>query len=532
MTSTPYTMLTYNPDVLNCIANLSNDEVFTSPEFVNNILDNLEQNWSKTHSGEIIWSNKNATFLDPCTKSGVFLREIVRRLSIGLSSEIPDLKKRVDHILKKQVFGIGLTELTGLISRRSLYCSKNANSKHSIGKFKEKNGNIWYEKIDHSWHGSVCKYCGANVNEYERSNDLETHAYLFIHSENINNQLGKIFGSNMHFDVVIGNPPYQLNTGDGEDTRKDAIPIYHKFVDQAKSLDPQFLIMIIPARWYSGGKGLNQFRSDMLTDPFIAEIHDYPETDMVFPGQNIRGGVCYFLRSKSHSGSTKVVNYRSSEDPNITHRQLLEEDSEIFVRYNQAVSILNKVKALKETTYDTRVQSRNPYGIPSNFYSYSPYKTKKATTVLFRSRRGESSDKTVFIEEQHIKNNLNYKDKIKVLVSKASPGGDEYPHKVLGKPFISPRNSVSTETYLIVDFVKNQQEGKNLITYMESQFFRFMVSLIKNTQNISKGSFAYVPVQDLSKPWTDEELYDKYGINSEEQKFISTMVRPLENYAK
>tara|TARA_Y100000748_G_scaffold118788_1_gene99669 strand:- start:3655 stop:5235 length:1581 start_codon:yes stop_codon:yes gene_type:complete len=524
MKPAPFTLLTHNPDVLNCIANLSNDEVFTPPEFVDKVLDTLEANWAKQNNGENIWNNKNVTFLDPCTKSGAFLREIVRRLSIGLSSEFKNLDERVDHILKNQVFGIGITELTALITRRSIYCSKFANSKYSISKFNNKEGNIFYERTFHEWKGNSCIYCSANLSEYDRNPDLETHAYLFIHTENINEYLAKIFKSDMRFDVVIGNPPYQLNDGGGDGFA--AVPIYHKFVDQAKKLDPQFLVMIIPARWYSGGRGLNKFRFDMLNDSNISEIHDFPETDMVFPGQNIRGGVCYFLRSKSHSGNTKVVNYKNSEDPISAVRPLLEPGLDTFVRYNEAISILKKVRSLNEETYETRVQSSNPYGMRSYFSNYSKTKTAKANIVLFRSRR-EASEKEVFVEEKYITNNIDFKDKIKVLVSKASPGGDEYPHKILGKPFISPKNSVSTETYLIIDFVKNHTEGNNLISYMESSFFRFLVSLIKNTQNISKSSFAFVPIQDLSKSWNDEVLFKKYKISKNEQKFISTMIRPI-----
>jgi site-specific DNA-methyltransferase (adenine-specific) len=294
-----------------------------------------------------------------------------------------------------------------------------------------------------------------------------------------------MFGEEMHFDVIIGNPPYQLSDGGGEGA--SAMPLYHKFVAQAKQLDPRYLVMVIPARWYSGGKGLDEFRSEMLSDPLLAEIHDYPETDMVFPGVNIRGGICYFLRSKTHHGDAKVVNYKKNSEPIIKYRPLLESGLTSFVRYNQAISILTKVRSKKEETFETRVQSRNPYGIPSDFSDFSSTKSAKTPVTLFRSRRGASTDKEVYVAEKHILNNANFKDKIKVLVSKASPGGDEYPHSVLGRPFLAPKNSVSTETYLIIDFPKNIAEGNNLISYMETRFFRFLVSLIKNTQNISKG---------------------------------------------
>jgi site-specific DNA-methyltransferase (adenine-specific) len=526
MSQATFALQGHNPDVLTCIANLSNDEVFTPPEFANQMLDTLEQSWAMNNNGENIWANKEVTFLDPCTKSGVFLREIVKRLNEGLSQDLPDLTERINHILTKQVFGIGITELTSLLARRSVYCSKYANGIHSIARtFTNDNGNIWFERTEHTWVNGKCKFCSASKSEYARSKDLETHAYAFIHTDNTKNQISNIFGADMHFDVIIGNPPYQLSDGGGEGA--SAMPLYHRFVDQAKELDPKYLVMVIPARWYSGGKGLDTFRQQMLTDNCLAEIHDFPETDMVFPGVNIRGGICYFLRSDSHSGPTKVLNYRKSGDPLIAFRPLLEPGLSSFVRYNEAISILTKVRKNGEETFDLRVQSRNPYGIPSDFLAYSKTKSATKPVLLFRSRRGATTEKEVFIAENQITNNRAFKDKVKVLVSKASPGGDEYPHSVLGRPFVGPKNSVSTETYLIVDFVKSQKEGEHLVSYMETRFFRFLVSLIKNTQNISKGSFAFVPVQDLSSPWTDAMLYKKYGITKDEIAFIESMIRPV-----
>jgi len=261
-----FTLRGHNPDVLTCIANLSNDEVFTPPEFANRMLDTLAEAWAVAHGGANIWADKTVRFLDPCTKSGVFLREITRRLNEGLATEIPDLQKRVDHILTKQVFGIAITHLTSLLARRSVYCSKHAKGKHSIAKsFATDDGNIWFERLEHTWAGESCKYCGANQKAMDRGEDLETHAYAFIHtdSDNIKAGVAELFGGKMQFDVIIGNPPYQLST---EGSGKQAIPIYQKFVQQAKALEPRFLSMVIPARWFSGGMGLDDFRESMLTD--------------------------------------------------------------------------------------------------------------------------------------------------------------------------------------------------------------------------------------------------------------------------
>src|SRR5690348_9039048 len=181
-----FTLRGRNPDVLTCIANLSNDEVFTPHEFANRMLDTLAEAWAAANGGADIWADKTVRFLDPCTKSGVFLREITSRLTNGLAGAIPNLDERVNHILTKQVFGIATTQLTSLLARRSLYCSKHANGQHSIARgFKSEAGNIWFERTEHTWADGRCTYCGASQNALDRGEGLETHAYAFIHTRDI-----------------------------------------------------------------------------------------------------------------------------------------------------------------------------------------------------------------------------------------------------------------------------------------------------------------------------------------------------------
>ena len=502
----------YNPDVLTCLANLSNDEVFTPPAVVNQMLDLLPAD---------LWRNSSARFLDPACKTGVFLREIAKRLMAGLEGEIPNLQQRANHIFTKQLYGLAITQLTGMLARRSVYCSKTANGQFSVcDAFTTAEGNIRFEAMQHDWKDGRCRYCGASQTVYDRGEELEQHAYQFIHTYTPE----EIFGT-MKFDVIIGNPPYQMGDGGGEGS--SAIPIYDKFVQRSMELNPRFLSMIIPARWYSGGKGLDCFRDEMLHDNRLRIIHDFPETSDCFPGINIRGGVCYFLWDRDHKGNCVVYNHKGG-NVTILERSLLEKDSTTFIRYNSAISILNKVRRFKEENMDTRVQSRLPFGIPSNFEDYELNPTQKATIALFRSDRSKSSQKRVFVDPKFITKNLDWKDRKKVLVSKASPGGDEYPHSIISAPIYAEANSVCTETYLIVDFVNSKAEGQNLISYMTTRFFRFMMSLVKNTQNISRSVFVFVPVQDYSEHWTDKKLYKKYNLNQEEIDFIESMIRPME----
>ena len=306
----------YNPDVLSCIANLSNDEVFTPPELANKIIDMLPQE---------LFENPDTTFLDPCCKSGVFLREIAKRLIKGLEQQIPDLEKRIEHIFSKQLFGIAITELTSLLSRRSVYCSKYPSGEFSVYQFPEEKsqGNIIFQRIRHTWKDGKCIYCGASQNEYDRGAELENHAYQFIHNLDVN----KVF--NMKFDVIIGNPPYQMSDGGG--TGSSAMPIYHKFIINAKKLNPRYLTMIIPSRWFTGGKGLDEFRDEMLHDEHIREIHDFGNANDCFPGVAIEGGVCYFLWNRDQKGLCKVYSHSQNQITAISERPLLEKGADVFI---------------------------------------------------------------------------------------------------------------------------------------------------------------------------------------------------------
>jgi len=351
MDQAAFTLRGRNPDVLTCIANLSNDEVFTPPEFANRMLDTLAEAWAASHDGANLWADKTVRFLDPCAKSGVFLREITSRLNKGLADEMPNLEARVNHILTQQVFGIGITHLTSLLARRSVYCSKHANGEHSIAQsFTSDAGNIWFERTEHTWANGKCAFCGASQSALDRGEGLETHAYAFIHTNEIKTRVAELLGDDMQFDVIIGNPPYQLNDG-GYGT--SAAPIYQLFVEQAKRLEPRYLSLVIPSRWFAGGKGLDEFREAMLADNRVRSIDDYLSAADVFPGVGLKGGVCYFLWDRDHPGLCSVSTYFKDWPVSTTTRPLMEEGADVFIRFNEGLSILKKVVAVETGKSDS-----------------------------------------------------------------------------------------------------------------------------------------------------------------------------------
>lgn len=499
-------MLTnYNPDVLTCLANLSNDEVFTPPELVNQMLDMLPTE---------LWSNKNARFLDPVTKSGVFLREIAKRLTAGLEAQIPDLQTRLNHIFTQQLYGIGITELTSLLARRSVYCAKKANSTASIcTEFGDEQGNIRYRRTQHTWVNGKCKYCGASQEVYARDDSLETHAYEFIHTDNP----ASIFGTEMKFDVIIGNPPYQLSDG-GHGT--SARPIYHEFVSQAKKLKPSYLIMIIPARWFAGGKGLDQFRNDMLTDSHIKDLIDYFDSTICFPSVDISGGICYFLWDSKHNGTCTVKSV-SKEKVSVMQRPLLEPSSSTFLRFNESIPIIRKIRSKKEGAFSSLVSSRKPFGFGTQVIEMKLKNSVGLAKIYAYPNDG-------FINKAEISRGLVHLDKYKVFVSKAYGERGSFPYLVIGKPFLGEPNSCCSETYLLVGSFNSKQTAENVISYMKTRFFRFLVLQTKNTQDATSKVYELVPMQDFTESWTDEKLYAKYGLTADEIAFIESMIRPME----
>jgi len=520
MSMASFTLNGRNTDVLTCIANLSSDEVFTPPELANQMLDTLEASWANQNDGDNIWKSKTVTFLDPSSKSGVFLREIVTRLNVGLTSEIPDLTERINHILTRQVFGIGITELTSLLTRRSVYCSKDANSIHSIARaFTNNAGNIWYDRTEHTWVGSKCKYCSVRKDIFERESDRETYAYKFIHLDDVKVQLSEMFGRQMKFDVVIGNPPYQMKDGAGGTS--DSM-IFHLFVQQAMKLEPRYLSMVIPSRWLAGGRGLDEFRKEMLGGKQLIQLVDYPVSKEVFSGVEVKGGVCYFLMAPDYHGDCNVSIIRHGESTT-SIRQLDEFD--VFVRETRSVEILRKVQAFNESSVTEILSADTPFGLATNFAGFHDSKRKNDISLYY----GKGGKRAIgFVSPATIEKNMNLIDKWKVLVPKAgSDGGQKVPDSVLGKPWLSPPRSVCTQTFLAF-FVDTEMQARSVESYYRTKFFRHLVSLRKLTQDALRPMYTWVPQQSWDQEWTDEKLYEKYGLSEDEIAFIESVIKPME----
>jgi site-specific DNA-methyltransferase (adenine-specific) len=520
MTQAAFSLRGRNPDVLSCIANLSNDEVFTPPEFANRMLDTLAEAWAADNDGASIWADPSVTFLDPCTKSGVFLREITKRLIDGLEPQMPDLQARVDHILTRQVFGISITELTAMLARRSLYCSKHANGPHSITRsFNSEAGNVWFERVEHTWDDKKCIYCGASRSTLDRGDSRESYAYAFIHADDIQERMSKLFGGEMQFDVIIGNPPYQMKDGAGGSS---ASSIYHIFVEQAKKLEPKYLSMIVPSRWLVGGRGMHDFRDSMLGSNNILELVDFPVSKEVFPTVEVKGGICYFLWSRDSVKNTKVTIVRG-EDKQVAIRKLNEFD--VFIRDPASVSILRKVLSDKGGSIVEILTADTPFGIATNFSKFSQNPIEKYLK-LYYVKGGKRS--VGFIDRDIITKNRDLIDKWKVFVPKAgSDGGQKIPDSVLGKPWLSAPGAVCTQTFLAF-FVDTEDEAKSVQSYYSTKFFRHLVSLRKITQDALRPMYEWVPMQPWDRIWTDEELYKKYRLTDEEIAFVEKIVRPMD----
>lgn len=499
----------HNPDILTCLANLSADEVFTPPKLASAMLDLLPQD---------LFRRPDTTFLDPVCKSGVFLREIARRLNDGLRDQLPDTQARIDYILTRQVFGLAITELTGHLARRSVYCSKKADGKFSIATaFTRPDGNIRLPRTSHTWDKSGrCAECGATKAELDRDEGREAYAYPLIHGVDPTKEFG------VKFDVIVGNPPYQINDGG---YGRSASPVYHEFVQQAMKLEPRYLLMVTPSRWFGGGKGLDQYRAAMLTDRRLSHLIDFPRLYEPFPGVKIRGGVSYFLWERDYNGDCSVQTMWDGKPLGPPVKRRLDE-FDVFVRRNEAVPILKKVRSYRvdghpERTLDSRVSSSKPFGFRTNFHGSPTQKGLKKPVKLYGSQR------VSWIERSAVQTNAAWIDKWKVLLVGLQGTSAAVEWRFIGKPIIAGPGEVCSETYLVAGHFDSKDEAHNYAAYLTTRLARFLVSLRKVAQHATRDVYAFVPDLPYDRIWTDEDLYARYGLSAREVAFVESTARPI-----
>ena len=511
----------YRIDILNCLANLSSDEVFTSPKLANAMLDLLPDE---------VWANPNLRWLDPCAKSGVYLREAARRLMVGLAGELPNDRERRAHIYEKMLFGIAITEVTGFVSRRTLYGCKEANHpKHSFAvrtgaNIANQDGNIRFPNAEHHWVGRRCTVCGATKSVSARTGEgREKHAHPFLHLD-----LGDIFeGNHLKFDVIMGNPPYHLaDSGHG----KSAMPIYHLFVGRAKEMKPRYLTFVVPARWYAGGKGLDGFRSEMLRDQRISHLADFPDSGQLFDGVDLKGGACYFLWDSEHSGDCHVASNGDFADA--VYRRL--GDHRVFIRNLGDALIVEKVASKASSSrlsfLDGTVWASKPYGLRAHTV---PSDAKDSPTaehnVKLITREGVK-----YIKRDQVVKNAETINSWKVITSRLSPSaGGVYPTKdgkrgvLSGKTQVLPPGTACTETYLVVGTFETGQEAKRFLEYVQSRLFRFLMSHVVITQDVTRKCFAYVPNLPMDRNWSEQELYSYFDLGATEIDWIESKIKSM-----
>ncbi len=495
------------PDILDCLAQLSNDEVPTPPKVARSMLDLLPAE---------VWTNPDYKWLDPACKSGVILREAAARLLEGLTAWEPDFDKRREHIFGNMLFGTSITQMTGMISRRSLYCSRDASSQLSVVHFDNPDGNLPFIPASHTFVRGRCVICGGP--ETLEREGRENYAYSFIHDATTPKEL-----QDMKFDVIATNPPYQLST---EGYGATASTIYHLFVEKAIALDPRYVVMITPSRWFSGGKGLNEFRDRMINDRRIAKMVDNPKIFDCFPGVKIRGGVSYFLWDRDYDGDCEFTTRIEGQIVSVATRDL-REGGGVLVRDNRAIPIIKKVQQRATEMAESRCTVTKPFGLTvrSNYKGSVPEPFEGAIPLIYNNRIGYS-------RPDQIQRNHQWIDRWKVLLPMASSGDtpiDEHGRivdVVLGEPIALAPGSACTQTYFIVGMFDTSEETENYAHYLATKFVRFLVLQRKTTQHVTPDRFRFVPMLDMTRRWTDDDLYAHFALTDDEIDYIESSIKP------
>ncbi|GJM36998.1 MAG: type III restriction endonuclease [Acidimicrobiales bacterium] len=503
------------PDVLETLAQLPNDEVFTPPKVANAMLDILPAE---------AWNDPELRWLDPATKSGVFLREAYKRLMVGLAAWQPDPDVRRAHILQEMLFGSAITALSADIARRSVYQTRDATGASVVDQaiadwvveFGSAAGNIEYTETGHTigtdGRCDVCRAPEALVRDKR-----EIYAYAFNHGTYPTKEMNDV-----KFDVIVGNPPYQISA---EGTNR-TMPIYHQFVERAIDMDPRYVLMITPSRWFTGGLGLDDFRDRMIGDRRLAKIVDNPKIFDCFPQAKIRGGVSYFLWDRDHDGDCEVS---TRIDGNIVSTAVrdLRRGHGVLVRDNKASTIIEKVLAKGEGSVEEWFLPRLAFNQNwrTNFRGDSDEATDGAVPIIHNSGVG-------YVRVKDFERNADLVDEWKVLLPMASSGDTAQDESgrivdvVLGEPIAVAPGSVCTESYFVAGTPKTKVACENYAHFLATKFVRFLVLQRKSTQHITSERFRFVPALSMSERWTDPKMYSHFDLNDDEIEHIEASIKP------
>lgn len=557
-------------DILETITNVGNDEVFTPRKTCDMMLDSLP---------EEVWHNPLYKWLNPATKNGIFEREIALRLDKGLENVITDKEERRKHILQNMIFSIGQTKFTSNVARRTLYYCSQANRKcdglkapdghyvngYSIGNgswFDDEEGNIKTPCTDHEYVDSSgrrmpstckgedrkkykCKYCGiAGDSKYNDANQREKYAYELIHVNHLVLQRyvqDRFFGGDrkMKFDIIIGNPPYQLSFGIEGGNSSNAKSIYNLFISQAIALNPKYLCMITPSRWMTKtAQGIpEEWVDGILKKHNFKVFHDFEESSKLFPTVSIEGGVSYFLYQNDYSG--KCDYYFHTKDGKILKRNdyLDSLGAGIVIRDPRSYEIIEKIAKVEGNYYEKNnfsslVSPKHFYDdgirLTSNWKEYKAEKDSKHNIKYYVSKSFNDSS-FGWIKSEDIPKGKETLPLHKVFIPAAN-GSDTI---ILGTPFYGEPNSVCSQTYLVIGYDPvnhnlTELQCKNIVKYIKTKFFRYLVSVKKKTQNGPRGVYQFVPLQDFNLEWTDKMLYQKYNLSQEQINLIESSIREVE----
>ena len=534
-------MAGYNEDtdILETLSSLNNHEVFTPPTVARQMLDLLPSE---------VWKNPYLKFLDPCAKTGVFLREIMVRLNDNLprknefgedyycdGNNLNNPMERLYHIRRNMLYAIATSNLTAQITRRVLYGVTVANSDkdkacgfkglndtynykmwNDYGKLRQRDGNVFYghnnPQHDFDLKGK-CKICRMSREASEE--DTESYAYPFIHGK-VSTNIQKIRSGDMRFDVIIGNPPYQISDGGGNGS--SAIPLYHKFIELALSIKPMYISMITPSRWVNGGKGLDKFRKTMFSNKHLVSLQHYTKSRDLFPSVDIEGGVSFFLIDRSKNTNlleTLTIDGNNEDIFNI------DKTSPFIIMNRIGVSVFEKVSVIESSFLSTCVLARNPFGISSNSKHITDNDNSN-TLIEVATKRF----KIKYINKKYIIKHQELIGKYNVVLSKLN-GAANNNGRVIGNPEILGNGQCCTDTYLVLKSYDNLDLCLKFVSFVKTKFFRFMVSLKKTTNISSRKSFCYTPDICLSEEWTDEKLYAKYNLTQEEINYIESTIKEM-----